>query len=128
MAPIYVPEIEQPVHPTETLPKRQSGGWSPRPQPRVGLDLGSDDDILLVENKTTIPWSVYHRFHHLGIIDPHELLVFHLCKQGSLSARPLTTEDAVEYLVLPLNSSVNQVYIYCRAMGKDIMVYDMSAL
>ena len=128
MAPIYIPEIEQPVPPTETLPKRERGGWSPRPRPRVGLDLGSDDDMLLLENRTTIPWSVYHRFHHLGIIDPNELLVFHLCKQGSLSARPLTTENVVEYLVLPLNYSVQQIYIYRRAMGKDFEVYDMRAL
>ena len=128
MAPIYVPEIERPVPPTETLPKRQRGGWSPRPQPRIGLDLGSDDDMLLLENRTTIPWSVYHRFHHLGVIDPNELLVFHLCKQGSISARPLTTENAVEYLVLSLNYSIHQVYIYRRTVGQDIEIYDMRAL
>jgi hypothetical protein len=129
MAPIYAPEIEQPVSPTtETLPERQKGGWSPRPHPRVGLNLGSDDDMLLIENRTTIPWSVYHRFHHLCVIDPNELLVFHLCKQGSLSARPLTTADAVEYLTVPLNYAVNQVYIYRRSMSQGIEVYDMRVL
>lgn len=128
MATIYIPDIEQPTLPTETFPKRQRGGWRPRPQPLIGLDLGSDNDMLLLQNSTTISWSLYHRFHHLGIIDPHELLVFHLCKIGSISARSLITEKDVEYLVLPLNYSVNMIDIYLRVMSKGIEVYDMRVL
>ena len=46
----------------------------------------------MLENKTEVPWVVYHNFHQLGIIDPGELLVFHLCKHGSLSVRPCASE------------------------------------
>jgi hypothetical protein len=46
---------------------------------------------------------------------------------GSLSVRPFETDDSVEYLVLALHYSVNQVYIYRRQMGKDLEIYDMRA-
>ena len=122
------PEVEQPdALPTETLPKRRLGGWSPRPQPRFGLDLGSDEELLLLENMTEIPWIVYHNYHRLGIIDPGELLVFHICKHGSLNVRPVAKEDIVEYLVLSLNYFINQVYIYRHRIGKEVDVYDMRA-
>lgn len=122
------PEVEREAPPTKTQPKRRPGGWHPRPQPRIGLGLGSDDELLMLENRTEIAWTVYHNFHRLGIIDPGELLLFHLCKHGSLNARPVSNEDVVEYLVLALNYSMNQVNIYKRQMGKDVAVYDMSAI
>ena len=128
MSITFAPEVEETcAPPTETLPQRRAGGWSIQPQPRVGLNLDSDDELLMLENKTEISWVVYHNFHQLGIIDPDELLVFHLCKHGSLSVRPCASGDAVEYLVLPLNYYVNQVYIYRRHMSKDVEVYDMRA-
>ena len=39
-----IEEVETPKTETQTLRKR--GGWSLRPQPRIGLDLGSDEDLL----------------------------------------------------------------------------------
>jgi hypothetical protein len=125
MAVICPPKTKTP--PTKTQPKRQTGGWTPRPQPRVALNLGSDDELLLLENRTEIAWTVYHNFHQLGIIDPGELLAFHLCKHGNLNARPCAKHDAVEYLVLPLSYDVNIVYIYKRTMSKDLEIYDMRA-
>ena len=121
-------ETELDVSPTETKTARRVGRWSLKPQPRVGLDMGSDDDMLLLENKTEIAWIVYHNFHQLGIIDPDELLVFHLCKHGSLNARPVGKDDTVEYLVLSLNYYVNQIHIYKRQMSKDLEVYDMKSV
>lgn len=124
----YAPEIEELNTPsTETLPERRAGGWSIRPQPRIGLDLGSDDEMLLIENETTISWTLYKDYHQLGIIDPGELLVFHLCKHGTLNVRPINTIDIVEYLVLPLNYFVNQIYIYKHYIDEHIEVYDMRA-
>ena len=124
----YDPEIEElDIPPTETLPQHSPGGWSLQPQPRIGLDLGSDDEMLLVENETSIPWLIYKDYHLLGIIDPSELLVFHICKHGSLNVRPMNTQDSVEYLVLSLNYFVNQVYIYKRHIGKEIEIYEMRA-
>ncbi len=111
--------------PTETLPERRAGGWSIYPDPRIDLGLGSDDELLLLENKTHVAWMVYHNFHRLGIIDPGEVLVFHLVKHGSLSARPVAEGDAVEYLVLSLNFYVNYVHIYRRQMGEKVEIYDM---
>lgn len=128
MAITAFPEVEREAPSTKTQPQRRLGGWSPRPQPRIGLDLGSDDEMLLLENRTEIPWTVYHSFHQLGIIDPGELLVFHLCKHGILNVRPVGNEDAVEYLVLSLHYYVNQVNIYKRQMGTEVAVYDMSAM
>jgi len=126
MAITYAPDVEEiDAPPTETLPRRRAGGWSIQPQPRIGLNLGSDDELLLIENKTTIAWFVYHNYHQLGIIDPDELLLFHLCKHGSLSVRPRLEGDAVEYLVLPLNYNVNYVHIVRRHIGKELEVYDM---
>ena len=126
MAITYAPDVEETdAPPTETLPQRRAGGWLIQPQLRIGLNLGSDDELLLIENKTTIAWFVYHNYHQLGIIDPDELLLFHLCKHGSLSVRPRLEGDAVEYLVLPLNYNVNYIHIVRRQMGKDLEVYDM---
>lgn len=125
------PDVIRANPPTETQTKRRVGGWSLRPRPRIGLDLGSDDEMLLLENKTLVSWIVYHNFHQLGIIDPDELLLFHLCKHGNLNARPCAVEgknDAVEYLVLPLNYNTNQVYIYQRQMTKELEIYDMRAV
>ncbi len=114
--------------PTEPLPVRKRGGWTPHPHPRIGLDLGSDDDMLMLENKTTISWVVYHKFHQLGIIDPAELLIFHLCKHGSLSVRPCATHDSVEYLLLTLTYDIVQVHIYRRLLRQELEVYDLRAL
>src|ERR1700737_3519121 len=72
MAVITAPEIERideidaPTTETETL--RERGGWSLRPQPRVGLDLGSDEDLLILENLTTMRGMIYHNYHCLGLI------------------------------------------------------------
>ena len=122
----YAPVIEElDAPPTETSPQRQAGGWSIQPQPRIGLALGSDDELMMVENRTEISWLVYHNYHCLGIVDPGELLVFHLYKHGSLSARPQKESDEVEYLVLSLTFDVNFVYIYRRQMSKVVEVYDM---
>ncbi len=129
MAAICAPAIEQssPL-PTETLPQRRAGGWSLHPQPRVGLNLGSDDELLLLENKTDLPWVVYHKFHQLGVIDPGELLAFHLYKHGTLQARPCASQDSVEYLVLSLHYNTYQVSIYRRRLSDDVEVFDMRAL
>jgi hypothetical protein len=126
MAITYAPEVEElDVPPTETLPQRRTGGWSIQPHPRIGLALGSDHELLMLENRTELPWLVYHNYHRLGIIDPGELLVFHLYKHGSLSARPWKQSDEVECLVLSLNFDVNYVYIYQRQMSKELEIYDM---
>ena len=129
MAVTYAPEIEEvDAPPTETQTQRRVGGWSIRPQPRVGLDLGSDDELLMVENRTEVRWLIYHNYHRLGIIDIGELLVFHICKRGSLSVRPyLDSDDPVDYLVLPLNYDVTYVHIYRKQIGRDVEVYDMHA-
>ncbi len=128
MAITYPPEVEEATPlTTETKRQRRAGGWSLRPQPRIGLNLGSDDELLLLENITNIPWVVYHNYHQLGIIDPDELLLFHLCKHGSLQVRPCAKDDTVEYLMLSLNYYVNQGYIYRRHMSKELEVYDMRA-
>jgi hypothetical protein len=128
MAITFPPEVEETSSlPIETKPQRRPGGWSLRPHPRVALNLGSDDELLMLENRTDIPWVVYHNYHQLGIIDPDELLVFHLYKHGSLQVRPCAKDDTVEYLVLALNYYVNQVYIYRGYMTKELEVYDMRA-
>src|SRR5262249_60256695 len=131
-AAIGAPESEETEQldapPTETQTRRKRGGWSLRPQPRIGLDLGSDEDLLMVENMTAVRWIIYHNYHRLGMIDVGELLVFHVHKHGSLSVRPYEdTSDAVGYLVLPLTYNVTYVHIYRRQMGKDVAVYDMRA-
>jgi hypothetical protein len=126
MAITYAPEVEEiEAPPTKTLPERRAGGWSIQPQPRIGLGLGSDDELLMLENRTTFLWVVYHNYHCLGMIDPGELLILHLYKHGSLSARPWMQDDASEYLLLPLNFDVTYVYIYQRQMSKEVEVYDM---
>jgi hypothetical protein len=132
MAVISAPESEQTEQldapPTETQTLRQRGGWSLRPQPRIGLDLGSDEDLLMVENMSEVRWIIYHNYHRLAMIDVGELLVFHVYKHGSLSVRPYEDQsDAVEYLVLPLTYHVTSVQIYRRQMGKDVAVYDLRA-
>lgn len=129
----YAPEIETirefDVPPTETQTQRQRGGWSLQPQPRIGLDLGSDDDLLLVANRTTMRWIIYHNYHRLGIIDVEELLAFHIHKHGSLSARPYEDKgDVVEYLMLPLNYDITYVHIYLRQIGQDVDVFDMQVV
>ena len=120
-----VEEIDAPTTETQTL--RERGGWSLRPQPRIGLDLGSDEDLLMIENMTNMRWMIYHNYHCLGIIDIDELLVFHIHKHGTLSTRPYnpTTGDAVEYLSLPLTYDTAYVHIYRRHISKGVEIYDL---
>jgi hypothetical protein len=130
MAVICVPEIEQMERlgapPTQTQTLRQRGGWSLRPQPSIGLDLGSDDELLMVENMTEVRWIIYHNYHRLGTLENGELLIFQVPKRGLLSVRPYEDiGDAVEYLVFPLTYEVTYVQVYRRQMGKDVEVYDM---
>ncbi len=129
MAITFAPEVEElDTSPTETQPEREFGGWRLQPQPRIGLDLGSDDEMLLIENETPIPWLIYKDFHQLGIIDPGELLVFHIYKHGSLNVRPMNTQDSVEYLVLSLDYFVNRILIFKRHMGQSLEIYDMRSI
>jgi hypothetical protein len=93
----------------------------------VRLALKGDDELLVIENKTSVAWYVYHNYHQLGIIDAGEQRRFQLVKHGELSARPGIDGEEVEYLVLPLTVKVTRVRIYRRQMGKEIEVYDMRA-
>lgn len=123
----YAPDVEELDAPsTETQTQRQQGGWRLRPQPRIGLDLGSDDELLMVENMTEVRWIIYHNYHRLSIIEVGELLVFHIHKHGSLSARPYEDYgDPVDFIILPLTYDVTYVHIYRRSMGHEMDVYDM---
>lgn len=125
----HAPDIEELDAPTtETETKRQRGGWRLRPLPRIGLDLGSDEELLMIENLTNVRWIIYHNYHRLSIIDVDELLVFHVHKHGSLSVRPYEDGgDAVEYLTMPLTYDVNYVHIYRRAITEGVDVYDLRA-
>jgi hypothetical protein len=126
MAIKIAPELEPPS--TQTKPKRQrSDGWFTRIQRRVKLAMSGNEEELLIVNNTAIPWYVYHKFHQLGILDPGETVLFRLRKRGYLNARPNLESDAVEYLVLDLNSGIQRVEIYRRSMGKEVDVYDMRA-
>jgi hypothetical protein len=124
MAIQTTPEVETP--PTRTSPKR-SGGWFRRLQHRVRLAMAGDDEELMLENRTEIPWRVYHDYHQLGIIDAGEYQIYRLAKRGSLNVRPVADSDEVEYLVLSLNEHVRFVRIYRRQMGEEVEVYDMRA-
>lgn len=125
----YAPDIEELDAPTtETETKRQRGGWRLHPLPRIGLDLGSDEELLMIENLTTVRWIIYRNYHRLGIIDVDELLVFHVHKHGSLSVRPYEDDgDAVEYLTMPLTYDVIYVHIYRRAITEGVDVFDLRA-
>ena len=123
----YAPEIEQPdAPPIETKPRR-SGGWFTRIQDRIRLALAGSDEELMLENRTSVSWRVYHDYHLLGIIDANEDLLFRLHKHGSLHVRPCADKEQVEYLVLPLHVQVRRVYIYRRRLNSEIEVYDMRA-
>ena len=128
MAFKYIPEVEQPeAPPLKTNPQRSGGGWFRRLQRRVKLALAGNDDELRVENKTAISWLVYHNYHQLGIIDAQEQRVFKLNKHGSLSVRPYSGGDDVEYLILDLTMRIHRVDIYRRRMSKAIEIYDLRA-
>lgn len=117
-------DVDSPV--TETQTQRKRGGWRLHPQPRIGLDLGSDDELLMIENMTGVRWIIYHKYHRLSIIEPNELLVFHVPKHGTLSALPYEdSDDPVEYLTLPLIYDVTYVQIYLHSLSKGVDVYDM---
>src|SRR5260370_8668078 len=121
----YAPEVEQPdVPPLETKPQR-SGGWFTRLQRRVKYALGGDDEALIIENKTEISWRIYHNYHWLGVIDARERQVFQLHKHGSLSVRPTSEGNEVDYLVLPLYYAVTPLHIYHRQLVNNVEVYDM---
>lgn len=126
--PAWRREAEPAAPPTQTRPQRQdSGGWFTRVQHRVKLALGGDDEELLVENTTAVSWHIYHKYHLLGILDPWETHTFRLRKRGNLNARPNLESDAVEYLVVDLNSHIQRVEIYRRQIGQAVGVYDMRA-
>jgi hypothetical protein len=127
MKMIVAPETDRPdTQPTEIRPQR-SGGWFTRLKRKVRLAFAGDDDELRVENATTIAWRVYHDYHQLGILDPHEERAFRLTKHGSLHVRPYLDEEPVDYLVLPLSLRVHHIRIYRRRVSKEIEVYDLKA-
>ena len=109
--------------PLQTSPQR-SGGWFTRLMHRVKLAMAGDDEALIVENKTNIPWKVYHNYHQLGIIDATEEHTYHLVKRGSLNVRPVDGEQ-VDYIVRSLDNHVHRVRIYRRSLNKDVEVYDL---
>ncbi|MEO7020544.1 MAG: hypothetical protein ABI234_10375 [Ktedonobacteraceae bacterium] len=130
MATRMTPEIELPdtldQPQTQTKPQR-SDDWFTRTRHRVKLAMSGDDEELLVVNNTLISWYVYHNFHKLGIIDPGEALIFYVQTRGKLSVRPSLESDAVEYLVLDLNTHIASAEIYLRHIGQELETYEMRA-
>ncbi|GER91873.1 hypothetical protein KDW_60350 [Dictyobacter vulcani] len=102
--------------------------WWPWSRSRIGLGLDSDDDLLILRNTTTVPWMLYHGYHRLGPVEPEQALTLHISKHGTLSARPHGTADAVDYLALPLNQRVTEIYIYRRTFNHEHEVYDMRVM
>ena len=123
----YVPEIEEPEAPSIETKPRRSGGWFTRIQDRIRLALAGSDEELMLENRTSISWRVYHDYHLLGIIDAGEYLIFRLHKRGALNVRPCAEKEQVEYLVLHLSVQVRRVYIYRRRLNSEVEVYEMRA-
>jgi hypothetical protein len=121
----YIPQIEEPVAPPLETKVRRSGGWFTRIRHRVTLALAGSDEELLLENRTQVPWRVYHEYHLLGIIDAGEYLIFQLHKHGTLNIRPCAEQEPVEYLMLQLSVQVRRVSIYRRRLNSEIEVYDM---
>ncbi len=111
---------------TQTAPER-FGGWLRRLGRRVRLGMGGEEEEVVVENATEIAWLLYQDFHEVGTIWPNEIQTFKLFKRGSLSARPVRSQNAVEYLVLPLSRHIQRIRIYRRQMAQELEVYDMQA-
>jgi hypothetical protein len=84
----------------------------------------SDNEVLLIENKTAVSWRIYRDYHLLGIVDTDEERTFRLVKQGTLNVRPLEGEG-VEYLMLALSEGVHHVRIFKRHLDFQTEVYDM---
>jgi hypothetical protein len=119
--------VVEPAEPlTQTKPQRQdSSGWFTRLRHRVKLAMEGDDEELQIANTTAVSWHVYHKSYQLGILDPWETRAFRLRKHGNLNARPDLASDAVEYLVIDLNSRIQRIEIYRRQMGQVVDVYDI---
>lgn len=116
-----VEQLEAP--PLETAPQR-SGVWLRQLIRRVKLAMSSDNEALLVENKTKLSWRIYQDYHLLGIVDTDEERTFRLIKHGMLNVRPLEGED-VEYLMLSLHDRIRHVRIYRLHLDQQTEVYDM---
>jgi hypothetical protein len=132
MAIKTIPEIEKPDAPdlprTQTRPQR-SDGWFTQLRRRVKLAMKGDEEELFLTNLTPISWRVYRDYHMLGIVDAGETRLFRLRKRGKLNVCPVQEQasDAVDYLILDLNSHVMRVEIYRRQMGPEVSVYEMRA-
>lgn len=125
MAIKIAPELEPPA---ETRPAyHRFKDWFTRLRRRVKVAMDGNEEELLVVNNTIVSWHVYHKFHLLGILDPGESRLFRLRKQGNVNARPDLQSDAVEYLVLDLNSRIQRIEIYRRRIGPAVDTYDMRA-
>src|SRR5579859_2529138 len=111
------PEIDAPPLKTGV---QHADGWFRRLQRRIKLALAGDDEHLLVANKTTLSWRIYHNYHLLGIVDADEQYTFRLIKHGSLNVRPATGDGDVEYLMLSLSERIRRVQIYRRHMGEGL--------
>lgn len=126
-----IPEIELPDTPnqpqTQTQPQRSDDWWTLRKH-RVKLAMEGNDEALLVINATAISWHVYHNFRMLGIIDASEEQIFHLQKRGKLSVRPRLEANAVEYLVLDLDTHIQRIEIYSQKRGDWLETYEMRAI
>ncbi|GHO50691.1 hypothetical protein [Ktedonospora formicarum] len=112
--------------PLEPTPQR-SGGWLRRILRRVRLHFKDDHETLIVENTTQLPWQVYHDYHLLGMLDANEERTFRLIKRGTLNVRPVEGES-VEYLLLPLNTTIYAVQIYQHRLDEKTEIYDMKRI
>jgi len=84
----------------------------------------SDDDALLIDNRTSEPWHVHVGYRDLGIVAPRAHLRTHVVKTGLLTARQPDAPTGSDYLQARLSATTSTAEIH-RSVVMGTVLYDL---
>ena len=120
------PPVEAPR--TEPAPERRRPSWRfPWNKPKTRIAAPTEDDELLIDNRTDQAWTLHLGYRSLGRIEPHAKLLVHVVKTGMLTARPVNAPVGVGYLTAFLTGEIETVEIRGERMGGEHL-YDLQLL
>jgi hypothetical protein len=94
------------------------------PWVRTAVGAPTDDDRLVVDNRTDFPWMIHLGYRRLGTVAPHTTLVEQVVKVGVLSARQADAPVGTEYLTIWLTPTAHVVQIL--DLGHEEGLYELS--
>lgn len=121
------PPLADPNAPPATDTRTRRRWWRFRfPWRRTAVSAPTNDDELLIDNTTDVPWALHLGYRNLGIIDPDSRALYRVVKSGLLSARRVDAPVGDGYLTLALPPGARIVQILDISGGERF--YDLRLL